>query len=96
MGLPIDRSVPKPEMLDYAMKQNYEEIAEEYDKEFVLKWREKINSHLLFKEPQMVNYEFYREEDNLDPKLVEASDIERKQLHVFPCFLPPGKSFYAI
>ena len=43
-----------------------------------MKWREKINSHLLFKEPQMVNYEFYREEDNLDPKLVEASDIERK------------------
>ena len=36
MGLAVDRSVRDPILLDYAMKMNFKEIAEEYDNEFLI------------------------------------------------------------
>jgi hypothetical protein len=65
MGLAVDRKVKKPELLDYGMKLNYREISEEYDKEFTILWQNKINANLLYKQPELVNYEFYNEEDHI-------------------------------
>jgi hypothetical protein len=36
MGLPVNRKVKNPKLLDYGMKQNYTEMAEEYEKEFLI------------------------------------------------------------
>jgi hypothetical protein len=61
------------------MRQNYNDMAEEYDREFLLKWREQINSHLVYKNPELVNYEFYREEDHITSRTnIELTTMQER------------------
>jgi hypothetical protein len=53
----------------------------------------------IFKRPQLVNFEYYTEEDKFKDVSLrdqEASHFDNINLHVFPCMMAPGKNYYAI
>ena len=99
-GAQIPKDCTDQESLPQSLRPYYQQVADEYDKEFKVKWRTKVDQNLVFKNPQLVNFEYFHEEDGFSNMKQDGIDVtttlEDIGLHVYPCMLPPGKVFYAI
>lgn len=82
------------------MKGYFNQVASDYDKEFLVQWKRIVQDNTtIFKRPQLINYEYFTEEDKLNGRKVSdinLTTLEGINLYVYPTMLPPGKNYYAI
>ena len=74
-GAQIPKETVDLETLPSSLRPYYQQVADEYDREFKVKWRKFVDQNLVFKSPQLVNFEYFREEDGLAGVKHEGNDV---------------------